>query len=93
MNRTLKIWWRKLVIIAKGIFHWFYPYPIFEEEPMEFRFVNIRRPKVRYDIKHSFFSFTIKTKDDGFKYAFFILMLALFFFDAVFQSQCWHFHT
>ena len=79
MNRMLKLWWRKLVLIVKEIFHWFYPYPIFEEEPMEFRFVNIRRPKVRYDIKHNFFSFTIKTKDDGFKYAFFILMLALLF--------------
>lgn len=79
MNRMLKIWWRKLVLIAYKVFHWFYPYPIFEEEPMEFRFVNIRRPKVRYDIRHKFFSFTIKTKDDGFKYAFFILILALLF--------------
>ena len=79
MNRKLKFWWRKFVILVNELFHWFYPYHIFEEEPMEFRFVNIRRPKVRYDIKHNFFSFTIKTKDDGFKYAFFILMLALLF--------------
>jgi hypothetical protein len=61
------------------VFHWFYPYHIFEEEPMEFHFVNIRRPKDRYDIRKSFFSFNIKTKDDGFKYAFFFLMLALLF--------------
>jgi hypothetical protein len=75
----LKILGRKIVLILREIFHWFYPYRIFEEEPMEFHFVNIRRPKVRYEIRHKFFSFTIKTKDDGFKYAFFILMLALLF--------------
>ena len=46
---------------------------------MEFRFVNIRRPKVRYDIKKHFLSFSIKSKDDGFKYAFFILILTLLF--------------
>ena len=79
MNESLKIWWKKMVIFMNEIFHWFYPYHIFEEEPMEFRFVNIRRPKVRYDIRHKFFSFTIKSKDDGFKYAFFILILALLF--------------
>lgn len=79
MNRNLKILGKKIFLVLRKIFHWFYPYPIFEEEPMEFRFVNIRRPKVRYDIKHSFFSFTIKTKDDGFKYAFFIFILALLF--------------
>jgi hypothetical protein len=79
MNKVLKIWWRKIVILMNDVFHWFYPYHIFEEEPMEFHFVNIRRPKDRYDIRQRFFSFTIKTKDDGFKYAFFILMLALLF--------------
>ncbi|MBO4654821.1 MAG: hypothetical protein J5644_04690 [Bacteroidales bacterium] len=79
MNRRLKIWWRRISILLNGLFHWFYPYQIFEEEPMEFRFVHLRRPKVRYETRHNFFSFTIKTKDDGFKYAFFVLMLALLF--------------
>ena len=79
MNRKLAIFWKKIVIIMNGIFHWFYPYHIFEEEPMEFHFVHVRRPKVRYETKHSFVSFAIKSKDDGFQYAFFILMLALLF--------------
>lgn len=79
MNKKLAIFWRKIVVLLNEIFHWFYPYHIFEEEPMEFRFVKIRRPKVRYETRHSFFSFTIKSKDDGFKYAFFLLMLALLF--------------
>lgn len=79
MNKQLEFLWRKITIQMKEIFHWFYPYNIFEEEPMDFRFVNIRRPKVRYEIHHNFFSFSIKTKDDGFKYGFFILMLALLF--------------
>lgn len=79
MNKNLALFWKKLVLIMYEIFHWFYPYHIFEEEPMEFHFVNIRRPKVRYETRHSFFSFTIKSKDDGFKYAFFLLMLALLF--------------
>ena len=79
MNENLKILWRKIVVFSNEVFHWFYPYHIFEEEPMEFRFVNIRRPKLRYDTHHNFFSFKIKSKDDGFKYAFSILMLALLF--------------
>lgn len=79
MSEKLEIWWKKIKVLMSEIFHWFYPYHIFEEEPMEFRFVNIRRPKVRYDIKKHFLSFTIKSKDDGFKYAFFILILALLF--------------
>ena len=79
MSDQLGILWKKFKVLMAEIFHWLYPYQIFEEEPMEFRFVNIRRPKVRYDIRHHFFSFTIKTKDDGFKYAFFILILALLF--------------
>lgn len=79
MIDKLEILWKKIKVLMAEIFHWLYPYQIFEEEPMEFRFVNIRRPKMRYDIKKHFLSFTIKSKDDGFKYAFFILMLALFF--------------
>lgn len=79
MSDQLDMLWRKFKVLMAEIFHWFYPYQIFEEEPMEFRFVNIRRPKVRYDIKKHFLSFTIKSKDDGFKYAFFILILALLF--------------
>lgn len=79
MSDKLEIWWKKVRVLMSEIFHWFYPYHIFEEEPMEFRFVNIRRPKVRYDIKKQFLSLAIKSKDDGFKYAFFILILALLF--------------
>ena len=79
MSDRLDMLWKKFKVLMAEIFHWFYPYHIFEEEPMEFRFVNIRRPKVRYDIKKHFLSFTIKSKDDGFKYAFFILILALLF--------------
>ncbi|MBR4536407.1 MAG: hypothetical protein IKO62_07120 [Bacteroidales bacterium] len=79
MSDKLKYWWKKVCVLMREIFHWFYPYHIFEEEPMEFRFVNIRRPKVRYDIKRHFLSFSIKSKDDGFKYAFFILILTLLF--------------
>ena len=79
MSDQLDILWKKFKVLMAEIFHWLYPYQIFEEEPMEFRFVNIRRPKVRYEIKRQFLSFTIKSKDDGFKYAFFILTLALLF--------------
>lgn len=79
MSEKLEIWWKKVKVLLSEIFHWIYPYHIFEEEPMEFRFVNIRRPKVRYDIKKHFLSFSIKSKDDGFKYAFFILILTLLF--------------
>ena len=50
MSEKLEIWWKKVKVLLSEIFHWIYPYHIFEEEPMEFRFVNIRRPKVRYDI-------------------------------------------
>lgn len=79
MSEQMEMWWKKIKVLMNEIFHWLYPYRIFEEEPMEFRFVNIRRPKVRYEIRRRFFSFTIKSKDDGFKYAFFILILALLF--------------
>lgn len=79
MSDKVEILWKKIKVLMAEIFHWLYPYRIFEEEPMEFRFVNIRRPKMRYNIKKNFLSFTIKSKDDGFKYAFFLLMLALFF--------------
>lgn len=79
MSDKIEIWWKKFKVLMAEIFHWLYPYQIFEEEPMEFRFVNIRRPKMRYEIKKRFLSFTIKSKDDGFKYAFFLLILALMF--------------
>lgn len=79
MSDRLDIMWKKFKVLMAEIFHWLYPYQIFEEEPMEFHFVNIRRPKVRYEIRQRFFSFTIKSKDDGFKYAYFILILALLF--------------
>lgn len=79
MSEKKNTWWKKIKAWVTGIFHWLYPYRIFEAEPMKFRFVKVYRPKVRYEIKQKFFSFSIKSKDDIFKYAFFILMLVLLF--------------
>ena len=77
MSEKNNLWWKTIKAWVTGVFHWLYPYRIFEAEPMKFRFVNVYRPKMRYDIKQKFFSFTIKSKDDIHKYAFFILMLVL----------------
>lgn len=79
MSEKNNLWWKTIKAWVTGVFHWLYPYRIFEAEPMKFRFVNVYRPKMRYDIKQKFFSFTIKSKDDIHKYAFFILMLVLLF--------------
>lgn len=79
MSEKKNTWWKKIKAWVTGIFHWLYPYRIFEAEPMKFRFVKVYRPKMRYEIKQKFFSFSIKSKDDIFKYAFFILMLVLLF--------------
>lgn len=78
MNKKLELWWKKIVIFFRDVFHWLFPYHIFEEEPMEFNFVRLQK-KERYDIKKHFLSFSIKTKDDVFKYGFFILILSFFF--------------
>lgn len=79
MSSKWSLLWKKVVILLTDLFHWFYPRNIFEEEPMEFRFVRIRQRKLRYDIKKNFFTFSVKTKDDGFKYGFFLLIIALLF--------------
>lgn len=79
MSRGWSLLWEKMVAFFTDLFHWFYPHNIAKDEPMEFRFVRIRQRKVRYDIKKEFLTFSVKTKDDGFKYSFFFLMLALLF--------------
>lgn len=79
MNSKLSELWRKLVILLADLFRWFYPHHIFEDEPMEFRFVPLRQRRERYDIKKHFLTFSIKTKDDVFKYGFFLLMIAFVF--------------
>lgn len=78
MTNNFKLWWKKFVTFCRDVFHWFFPYHIFEEEPMEFNFVRIQK-KERYDIKKHFLSFSIKSKDDVFKYGFFIMIIAFFF--------------
>lgn len=79
MNAKLSEFWKALVVLATDVWHWLYPHAIFEKEPMEFHFAKVRTPKLRYDIRKNFLNFSIKSKDDGFKYCFFILMLVLLF--------------
>ena len=70
----------KFVLWISNLWYWLYPFRIFDAEPMEFHFARFRKKeKVRYDIRKHFLSFSIKTKDDGFKYAFFFLLIALVF--------------
>lgn len=47
------------------------------DDVMHIRFAQIKQPKLKYDIRKKFFTFSIKTKDDLFKYLFVALMLIL----------------
>jgi hypothetical protein len=47
------------------------------DDVMHIRFAQLHQPKLKYDIRKKFFTFSIKTKDDLFKYLFVALMLVL----------------
>lgn len=70
---------RLLGIVKKTWRNFFNAQHIFEAEVMKLRFDKFTTPKIRYDIRKKFFTLTIKTKDDIFKYLFFILMFTLLF--------------
>ncbi|MBQ7489721.1 MAG: phospholipid carrier-dependent glycosyltransferase [Bacteroidales bacterium] len=50
---------------------------IYDDPPMELHFDKLRQPKRVYDIRKKYFTFSIKSKDDIYKYLFYLLMLML----------------
>lgn len=55
------------------------PRHIFNSEVMHLRFIKLKTKKIRYDISKHYYTFSLKNKDDIYKYIFSFLMLFLLF--------------
>jgi hypothetical protein len=62
----------KLFSVLKGIFHL---KQLFGNQVMDLRFVPLGRTHQKYDISKHYFTFYIKSKNDIYKYLFYIIML------------------
>ena len=52
---------------------------VYDDPPMHIHFDKLRQPKRVYDLRKRYFTFSIKNKDDLYKYLFYALMLFLIF--------------
>ena len=55
------------------------PRHIFNSEVMHLRFIKFKTKKIRYDISKHYYTFSLKNKDDVYKYIFSLLMLFIMF--------------
>jgi hypothetical protein len=55
------------------------PRHLFISEVMQFRFIEFKTKKIRYDISKHYYTLSLKNKDDIYKYLFSLLMLLLIF--------------
>lgn len=63
----------KLFSVLKGIFHL---NQLFGNQVMHLHFVPLRHKQEKYDIRKHYFTFSIKNKNDVYKYLFYLIMLA-----------------
>ncbi len=76
MTLDFNVLWSKIVkIIRKLILR----SQVYDDPPMELHFDQLRHKKLVYDIRKKYFTFSIKSKDDIYKYLFYLLILLLLF--------------
>ncbi|MCQ2286027.1 MAG: hypothetical protein MJZ76_04030 [Bacteroidales bacterium] len=92
MKFDFKIWVSKaLSFVRKFVLR----SQVYDDPPMKLQFAEVRPPKRVYDIRKKYFTFSIKSKDDIYKYLFYFFILFLLFLmplaskDAGISDQEW----